>query len=91
MTQIKRIRHSIHPLVQFQYLELISSFKFPPWVTIPYTVEINQKGIGIGLALFNSNQELIQESSWNIGTGQLVYNGELAGIAEGIKLVNKIV
>ncbi|PQE30821.1 hypothetical protein CJF32_00006010 [Rutstroemia sp. NJR-2017a WRK4] len=29
MTQIKRIRHSIHPLVQFQYLESISSFKFP--------------------------------------------------------------
>jgi ribonuclease HI len=51
----------------------------------------NQKEIGIGLALFNSNQELIQSSSWNIGTSQLVYNGELAGIAKGIKLVNEIV
>jgi ribonuclease HI len=50
----------------------------------------NQKGIGIGLALFNSNQELIQSSSWNIGTSQLVYNSELAGIAEGIKLVSEI-
>jgi hypothetical protein len=124
MTQIKRIRYSIYSLVQFQYLESISSFKFPPWATILYTIEISklskeleaenhknsaillapnqysvytdgselvdQKGIGIGLALFNSNQELIQSSSWNIGTSQLVYNGELAGIAEGIKLVSEI-
>jgi hypothetical protein len=51
---------------------------------------VNQKGIGIGLALFNSNQKLIQGSSWNIGTSQLVYNGELAGIAEGIKLISEI-
>ncbi|PQE23304.1 Ribonuclease H-like domain protein [Rutstroemia sp. NJR-2017a BBW] len=42
MTQIKRIRHSIHPLVQFQYLESISSFKFPPWATTPYSVEISK-------------------------------------------------
>ncbi|PQE08219.1 Ribonuclease H-like domain protein [Rutstroemia sp. NJR-2017a WRK4] len=120
ITQIKRIKYLIYLLVYFQYLELISSFKFPFWVITLYSVEIsklskeleaenyknsaillvpnqysiytnrseleNQKGIGIGLALFNSNQELIQESSWNIGTN----NSELAGIAKGIKLVNKI-
>ncbi|PQE16521.1 hypothetical protein CJF30_00003191 [Rutstroemia sp. NJR-2017a BBW] len=28
MIQIKRIRYSIYSLVQFQYLELISLFKF---------------------------------------------------------------
>ncbi|PQE08314.1 hypothetical protein CJF31_00009573 [Rutstroemia sp. NJR-2017a BVV2] len=42
MTQIKRIRYSIHPLIQFQYLELISSFKFLPWITTPYTIEISK-------------------------------------------------
>jgi ribonuclease HI len=124
MTQIKRIRYLIYLLVQFQYLESISSFKFLPWTTIPYSIEISklskeleaenhknsaillapnqysvytnsselvdQKGIGIGLTLFNSNQELIQGSSWNIEISQLVYNGELIGIAEGIKLISKI-
>ncbi|PQE11464.1 reverse transcriptase protein [Rutstroemia sp. NJR-2017a WRK4] len=75
MTQIKRIRHSIHPLYSIY--------------TDGSELE-NQKGIGIGLALFNSNQELIQESSWNIGISQLVYNGELARIAKGIKLLKKI-
>jgi hypothetical protein len=51
---------------------------------------VDQKGIEIGLALFNSNQKLIQGSSWNIGISQLVYNSELAGIAKGIKLISKI-
>jgi hypothetical protein len=50
----------------------------------------NQKEIGINLALFNSNQKLIQSSNWNIRTSQLVYNSELARIAEGIKLVSEI-
>ncbi|PQE30460.1 reverse transcriptase protein [Rutstroemia sp. NJR-2017a WRK4] len=99
MTQIKRIRYSIYPLVQFQYLESISSFKFPPWTTTFYMIEIsklskeleaeNHKNSAILLAP-NQYSELIQGSSWNIGTSQLVYNGELAGIAEGIKLISEI-
>ncbi|PQE14082.1 reverse transcriptase protein [Rutstroemia sp. NJR-2017a WRK4] len=99
MTQIKRIRYLIHPLVHFQYLESISSFKFPLWTTTPYSVEIsklskeleaeNHKNSAILLAP-NQYSIYTDESSWNIGTSQLIYNSELAGIAEGIKLVSKI-
>ncbi|PQE13433.1 hypothetical protein CJF32_00005321 [Rutstroemia sp. NJR-2017a WRK4] len=85
MTQIKRIRHSIHPLTTILYTVEISklskeleaeNYKNSAILLAPnqYSIYtdgselINQKGIGIGLAFFNSNQELIQGSSWNIGT-----------------------
>ena len=49
---------------------------------------VNQNGIGIGLALFDSNQRLKEARSWNIGLNQLVYNNELESIIQAIELAS---
>ncbi|KAF7568929.1 Trichoplein multi-domain protein [Pyrenophora tritici-repentis] len=47
------------------------------------------KGIGVGIAVYNSTQQEIYSETVNIGQYQLVYNGELEGITRAFEYAAK--
>ncbi|PQE32485.1 Ribonuclease H-like domain protein [Rutstroemia sp. NJR-2017a WRK4] len=90
MTQIKRIRYSIHPLVHFQYLESISSFKFPLWTTTPYSVEISKLSKELEAENHKNSAILLAPNQYSIYIDEselLIYNSELVKIVKEIKLI----
>jgi ribonuclease HI len=77
-----------------QHLDLINSTKYEKSIFNIYTDASNisnpeSKGIGVGIAVFNQNRLIYQETI-NIGISQLVYNGELQGITQAIEYSDKI-
>jgi len=50
------------------------------------------KGIGVGLVAFdlNQGQRIINQKLINIGSEQLVYNGELEGVTQGLEYLSRI-
>ncbi|KAH7559020.1 hypothetical protein BM1_03957 [Bipolaris maydis] len=49
----------------------------------------DRDGIGVGLAVYNPNQEEIYAETKNIGEQQLVYNGELEGVTAAFEYAAK--
>jgi ribonuclease HI len=75
-------------------LDLINSTKYNKSIFNIYTDASSfpnpeSKGIGVGIAVFNQNRLIYQETA-NIGISQLVYNGELQGITQAIEYSDKI-
>ena len=46
-------------------------------------------GIGVGIAFYNSSLQLLDQSTTNIGSHQIVYNGELEGVTRAIEIASQ--
>ncbi|PQE08003.1 hypothetical protein CJF31_00011188 [Rutstroemia sp. NJR-2017a BVV2] len=90
MTQIKRIRYSIHLLVQFQYLELISFFKFPPWTTTSYIIEISKLSKELEAENYKNSAILLAPNQYLVYTdsSELILGNEKANLL--VKLGTKM-
>jgi ribonuclease HI len=52
----------------------------------------NSKGIGVGVVIYDFSdwdKTKVYQESFNIGTSQLVYNGELEGVTRAIEYTSK--